>query len=123
MYAGDFDGEALVHSEMDIIALLHKRPAFNSNYYVFTFTEDGFPQLTSFVKDTYCVIYYLNKDEAFVSKNNTKNKGTELFYENIKGSEIELSKDTIVEINKLEECVLEYFRTAECPTVIKWDYL
>jgi hypothetical protein len=70
------------------------------------------------------VIYYLTKDEAFVSNNDSrKNSGTEIFYENIKGSEIELSKDNIVEIDKLKECVLEYFRTAEWPKLIKWDCL
>jgi hypothetical protein len=124
MYVDDFDGEAIVNSEMEIIAILNKRPTFNSNHYVFTFAEDGFPQLTSFVKDNYCVIYYLTKDEAFVSNNdNRKNNETEIFYENIKDSEMELSKDNIVEIDKLKECVWEYFKTAECPKLIKWDCL
>ena len=124
MYINDFDGETIVNTEIEIIEILNKRPAFNSNYYIFTFNEDGFPQLTAFVKNNYCIIYYLNKDETFVSKNNnTENNGTEIFYEDIKGSEIELAKENIIEISKLKECVFEYFTTAERPKLIEWDYL
>ena len=124
MYINDFDGETIVNTEIEIIEILNKRPVFNSNYYIFTFNEGGFPQLTAFVKNKYCIIYYLNKDETFVSKNNnTENNGTEIFYENIKGSEIELAKENIIEISKLKECVFEYFTTAERPKLIEWDYL
>jgi hypothetical protein len=122
MYVNDFDGEKIINSEYELIEILKKRPNFNSNYYIFTFNENGFPQLTTFVKNNYCVIYYLDEKEIIISKNNKEN-GVEIFYENKNGSEIELAKENIMDTKILNEIVLEYFKTKKCPKNINWEKL
>jgi hypothetical protein len=124
MFVDDFDGEIIVNSEYELIKILKKRPAFDSNYYIFTFSENGFPQLASFVKNKYCIIYYLENGKTLISKdNNNKDNGIETFYENKNGSKIELAKENIINIEKMEEIILEYYKTKECPKCITWDKL
>jgi hypothetical protein len=118
LFLDDFDGEIVTNFQKEIIEIIKKRPAFNSNHFIFTFAENGFPQLTAFVKNDYCIIYYLDKNITLVSKGN--NKGLETFYENKNGATLELAKENIISVEYLKECVLEYFATNECPKCIEW---
>ncbi|MFC2466730.1 MAG: hypothetical protein ACFNUV_02585, partial [Capnocytophaga endodontalis] len=62
--------------------LLLKRYTHNANYFILTFQDEGFPQLTAFVKANEAVLYYLDTTESFISESTTKTDTTAIFYEN-----------------------------------------
>ncbi|WP_427872992.1 Imm1 family immunity protein [Flavobacterium sp. MMS24-S5] len=128
MYAGDFEGEEIIKSEEKLQEVLRKRPAFDANNFILTFSEDGFPQLNIFVKKDICIIYYIEENsENFVSYDEFEyyehHGETEIFYESMSGEETELSSENIVPINKMYEVATEFFVTKTRPRCIKWTEL
>jgi hypothetical protein len=120
MYADDFNGEVIITSQNELIEFLEKKPQFDSNYFVLTFEESGFPQLSIFIKKDKCVIYFLDIGKSFISLNGTIKKGTTAFYENIGGSEVELPNKSIISIDKMKEASIEFFKQQQQPMSIDW---
>jgi hypothetical protein len=119
MFVDDFDGETIINSQEELIEIIKKRPALDSNHFIFTFAEDGFPQLAAFVRNDDCVLYYLDKGGSFASAGKNKT-GAEIFYENKTGAEVELARGMIVPAERLTYCAAEYFATRERPQCIEW---
>ena len=56
MYLDDFSQEYLVNSLDELEVLLRKRFLEEVNFFILTFKENGFPQLSAFVKENKCVM-------------------------------------------------------------------
>ncbi|WP_300673177.1 hypothetical protein [Soonwooa sp.] len=123
MYASDFNGEKVIKQKDELIKFLDNRPALNSNYFIFTFSETGFPQLAIFVKNNYGVVYYLDNNQTFISSNPEPiNVGeTEIFYENSKGALVKLPQKSILSQNEIEATVLAFYETKYRPLLINWQ--
>jgi len=122
MIANDFENEVIIDTVEDLSTFLDKRPANNSNHFILTFNESGFPQLSMFVKDDYSVIYFLGGEsgKAFVSCGNSEKSGTEIFYENTLGSSITLARENIVSVQLMIETAKQFFLTKEQPICVEW---
>ena len=110
MIANDFVNEVIINTEEDLLNFLNKRPAHNSNHFILTFNENGFPELSMFVKDDDSVIYFLGEKngEAFVSCGNSEKCGTEIFYENTLGSSVTLASENIVSSKLMIETAKQF---------------
>ena len=122
MIANDFENEVIIDTEEDLLTFLNKRPEYNSNHFILTFSENGFPQLSMFVKDDYSVIYFLGEKsgETFVSCGNSEKCDTEIFYENKLGSSVTLASENIVSPELMIEAAKQFFRTKERPLCVEW---
>ena len=120
MYLDDFSQEYLVNSLEELEILLRKRFLEEVNFFILTFKENGFPQLSAFVKRNKCVIYYLDKEVQYISKGDTE-EGIEVFVEDIHGTEIFLSKNKVLPIDKFYKVAQSFFKTQKRPNFIEWE--
>ena len=120
MYLDDFSQEYLVDSLDELEVLLRKRFLEEVNFFILTFKENGFPQLSAFVKRNKCVIYYLDKEVQYISKGDTE-EGIEVFVEDIHGTEVFLSKNKVLPIDKFYKVAQSFFETQERPNSIDWE--
>lgn len=120
MYLDDFSQEYLVDSLDELEILLRKRFLEEVNFFILTFKENGFPQLSAFVKRNKCVIYYLDKEVQYISKGDTE-EGIEVFVEDIHGTEVFLSKNKVLPIDKFYKVAQSFFKTQERPNSIEWE--
>ena len=120
MYLNDFNQEYFVVSLEELEILLRKRFLEGVNFFILTFKENGFPQLSAFVKENKCVIYYLDEEEQYISKGDTE-EGIEVFVEDIHGTEVFLSKDKVLTIDKFYKVAQSFFETQERPNSIEWE--
>ena len=120
MYLDDFSQEYLVDSLKELEILLRKRFLEEVNFFILTFKENGFPQLSAFVKRNKCVIYYLDKEVQYISKGDTE-EGIEVFVEDIHGTEVFLSKNKVLPIDKFYKVAQSFFETQERPNSIEWE--
>lgn len=120
MYLDDFSQEYLVDSLDELEVLLKKRFLEEVNFFILTFKENGFPQLSAFVKRNKCVIYYLDKEVQYISKGDTED-GIEVFVEDIHGTEVFLSKNKVLPIDKFYKVAQSFFETQERPNSIDWE--
>ena len=81
MYLNDFKQEYLINSLNELNNILTKRFFEDSNHFILTFEDYGFPQLSCFVKKSMSVMYYLDMQKSFISKNNNiYSEENEVFY-------------------------------------------
>ena len=120
MYLDDFSQQYLVDSLEELEILLRKRFLEEVNFFILTFKENGFPQLSAFVKRNKCVIYYLYKEVQYISKGDTE-EGIEVFVEDIHGTEVFLSKNKVLPIDKFYKVAQSFFETQERPNSIEWE--
>lgn len=122
MYLNDFKQEYLINSLDELNKILVKRFFQESNHFILTFQDYGFPQLSCFVKRDISVIYYLDTQKSFISKgHNIHSKGNEVFYEAEGfGCEVFLIKSSVIPINKFYESTQYFFETHNKPTNISW---
>ena len=120
MYLDDFSQEYLVDSLEELEILLRKRFLEEVNFFILTFKKNGFPQLSAFVKRNKCVIYYLDKEVQYISKGDTE-EGIEVFVEDIHGTEVFLSKNKVLPIDKFYKVAQSFFETQERPNSIEWE--
>ncbi|MBE9917805.1 hypothetical protein G8C92_27775 [Paenibacillus donghaensis] len=123
MYANDFNGEIVVDTESQVVEFIRNRPAFNSNQFIFTFEESGIPQLCAFVRDDYCVLYFLDSGQkgtfASYGDDNIRDE-TITFYENVHGAEVVLASTMVITVKQMTDACTEFFKTKTRPTCIKW---
>ena len=115
MYLDDFSQEYLVNSLDELEVLLRKRFLEEVNFFILTFKENGFPQLSAFVKENKCVIYYLDEQEQYISKGGIE-EGIEVFVEDIHGTEVFLSKDKVLTIDEFYRIAQSFYDT------LSWHY-
>ena len=120
MHLDDFSQEYLVDSLEELEILLRKRFLEEVNFFILAFKENGFPQLSAFVKRNKCVIYYLDKEVQYISKGDTE-EGIEVFGEDIHGTEVFLSKNKVLPIDKFYKVAQSFFETQERPNSIEWE--
>ncbi len=120
MYLNDFSQEYLVDSLEELEILLRKRFLEEVNFFILTFKENGFPQLSAFVRGNKCVIYYLEEEVQYNSKGKA-NEGIEVFVEDIHGTEIFLSKDKVLTIDEFYRIAQSFFETQAKPNFIEWE--
>ena len=120
MYLDDFSQEYLVNSLDELEVLLRKRFLEEVNFFILTFKENGFPQLSAFVKENKCVIYYLDEEEQYISKGGIE-EGIEVFVEDIHGTEVFLSKNKVLSIDKFYKVAQSFFETQARPDFIEWE--
>ena len=120
MYLDDFSQESLVDSLDELEVLLKKRFLEEVNFFILTFKENGFPQLSAFVRGNKCVIYYLDKEEQYISKGGA-GEGIEVFVEDIHGTEVFLSKDKVLTIDEFYRIAQSFFETQARPDFIEWE--
>ena len=120
MYLDDFSQEYLVDSLDELEVLLKKRFLEEVNFFILTFKENGFPQLSAFVKENKCVIYYLDEEEQYISKGGA-GEGIEVFVEDIHGTEVFLSKDKVLTIDEFYRIAQSFFETQVKPDFIEWE--
>ena len=120
MYLNDFSQEYLVDSLEELEILLKKRFLEEVNFFILTFKENGFPQLSAFVRRNKCVIYYLEEEVQYISKGKAS-EGIEVFVEDIYGTEIFLSKDEVLTIDEFYRIAQSFFETEVKPNFIEWE--
>ena len=120
MYLDDFSQEYLVNSLDELEVLLRKRFLEEVNFFILTFKENGLPQLSAFVKENKCVIYYLDEQEQYISKGGIE-EGIEVFVEDIHGTEVFLSKDKVLTIDEFYRIAQSFFETQARPDFIEWE--
>lgn len=123
MYANDFNGEIVINTELQVVEFIRNRPAFNANQFIFTFEESGVPQLCAFVRDDYCVLYFLDSEQkgtfASYGDDNIRDE-TVTFYENVHGAEVVLASTMVIRVKQMTDACIEFFKTKTRPTSIKW---
>ena len=122
MYLNDFKQEYLINSLNELNNILTKRFFEDSNHFILTFEDYGFPQLSCFVKKSMSVMYYLEMQKSFISKNNNiYSEENEVFYED-EGLEhkVFITKSSIIPINKFYESAQYFFKTCSKPMNIDW---
>jgi len=123
MYANDFNGEIVINTESQVVEFIRNRPAFNANQFIFTFEESGIPQLCAFVRDDYCVLYFLDSEQkgtfASYGDGNIMDE-TITFYENVHGAEVVLASTMVIKVKQMTDACTEFFKTKTRPTCIKW---
>ena len=120
MYLNDFSQEYLVNSLDELEVLLRKRFLEEVNFFILTFKENGFPQLSAFVKENKCVIYYLEEEVQYISKGKAS-EGIEVFVQDIYGTEVFLSKDKVLTIDEFYRIAQSFFETQVKPDFIEWE--
>jgi len=123
MYANDFNGEIVVKTELQLAEFIRNRPAFNANQFIFTFEESGNSQLCAFVRDDYCVLYFLDSEQkvTFASHGDGKIRDeTSTFYENVHGAEVVLASIMVITVKQMNDACTEFFKTRTRPTCMKW---
>ena len=120
MYLDDFSQEYLVDSLDELEVLLRKRFLEEVNFFILTFKENGFPQLSAFVRGNKCVIYYLEEEVQYISKGKA-DEGIEVFVEDIQGTEVFLSKDKVLTIDEFYRIAQSFFETQVKPDFIEWE--
>lgn len=120
MYLNDFSQEYLVDSLDELEILLKKRFLEGVNFFILTFKENGFPQLSAFVRGNKCVIYYLEEEVQYISKGKAS-EGIEVFVEDIHGTEVFLSKDKVLTIDKFYKVAQSFFEIQARPDFIEWE--
>ena len=120
MYLDDFSQEYLVDSLEELEILLRKRFLEEVNFFILTFKENGFPQLSAFVKRNKCVIYYLDKEVQYISKGDTE-EGIEVFVEDIHGTEVFLRRNKVLPIDKFYRVAQSLCETQERPNSIEGE--
>ena len=120
MYLNDFSQEYLVDSLEELEILLKKRFLEEVNFFILTFKENGFPQLSAFVRGNKCVIYYLEEEVQYISKGKVS-EGIEVFVEDIHGTEVFLRKDKVLTIDEFYRIAQSFFETQEKPDFIEWE--
>lgn len=120
MYLDDFSQEYLVDSLEELEILLRKRFLEEVNFFILTFIENGFAQLSAFVKGNKCVIYYLDEEVQYISKGGTE-EGIEVFVEDIHGTEVFLSKNKVLPIDMFYKVTKSFFETQTRPDFIEWE--
>ena len=118
MYLNDFSQEYLVDSLDELEVLLRKRFLEEVNFFILTFKENGFPQLSAFVRGNKCVIYYLEEEVQYISKGKAS-EGIEVFVENIYGTEVFLSKNKVLTIDEFYRIAQSFFETQVKPNFIE----
>ena len=118
MYLNDFSQEYFVNSLDELEILLKKRFLEDVNFFILTFKENGFPQLSAFVRGNKCVIYYLEEEVQYISKGKA-DEGIEVFVEDIHGTEIFLSKDKVLTIDEFYRIAQSFFETQVKPDFIE----
>ena len=120
MYLNDFSQEYLVDSLDELEVLLRKRFLEEVNFFILTFKENGFPQLSAFVKENKCVIYYLEEEVQYISKGKAS-EGIEVCVQDIYGTEVFLSKDKVMTIDEFYRIAQSFFETQVKPDFIEWE--
>ena len=120
MYLDDFSQEYLVDSLDELEVLLRKRFLEEVNFFILTFKENGFPQLSAFVRGNKCVIYYLEEEVQYISKGKAS-EGIEVFVEDIYGTEVFLSKNKVLTIDEFYRIAQSFFETQARPDFIEWE--
>ena len=120
MYLNDFSQEYLVDSLEELEILLKKRFLEEVNFFILTFKENGFPQLSAFVRENKCVIYYLEEEVQYISKGKAS-EGIEVFVQDIYGTEVFLSKDKVMTIDEFYRIAQSFFETQVKPNFIEWE--
>ena len=120
MYLNDFSQEYLVDSLDELEILLKKRFLEEVNFFILTFKENGFPQLSAFVRGNKCVIYYLEEEVQYISKGKAS-EGIEVFVQDIYGTEVFLSKDKVMTIDEFYRIAQSFFETQVKPNFIEWE--
>ncbi len=120
MYLNDFSQEYLVDSLDELEVLLRKRFLDEVNFFILTFKENGFPQLSAFVRGNKCVIYYLEEEVQYISKGKAS-EGIEVFVEDIYGTEVFLSKNKVLTIDEFYRIAQSFFETQVRPDFIEWE--
>ena len=118
MYLNDFSQEYLVDSLEELEVLLRKRFLEEVNFFILTFKENGFPQLSAFVRGNKCVIYYLEEEIQYISKGKAS-EGIEVFVEDIYGTEVFLSKNKVLTIDEFYRIAQSFFETQTRPDFIQ----
>ena len=98
MYLNDFSQEYLVDSLDELEILLKKRFLEGVNFFV----------------------YYLEEEVQYISKGGTE-EGIEVFVEDIHGTEVFLSKDKVLTIDKFYKVAQFFFETQTRPDFIEWE--
>ena len=120
MYLNDFSQEYLVDSLDELEILLKKRFLEEVNFFILTFKENGFPQLSAFVRGNKCVIYYLEEEVQYISKGKAS-EGIEVFVEDIYVTEVFLSKNKVLTIDEFYRIAQSFFETQVRPDFIEWE--
>ena len=120
MYLDDFSQEYLVDSLDELEVLLRKRFLEEVNFFILTFKENGFPQLSAFVRGNKCVIYYLEEEVQYISKGKAS-EGIEVFVEDIYVTEVFLSKNKVLTIDEFYRIAQSFFETQVRPDFIEWE--
>ena len=120
MYLNGFSQEYLVDSLDELEILLKKRFLEDVNFFILTFKENGFPQLSAFVRGNKCVIYYLEEEVQYISKGKAS-EGIEVFVQDIYGTEVFLSKDKVMTIDEFYRIAQSFFETQVKPDFIEWE--
>lgn len=120
MYLNDFSQEYLVDSLDELEILLKNVFLEDVNFFILTFKENGFPQLSAFVRRNKCVIYYLEEEVQYISKGKAS-EGIEVFVEDIYGTEVFLSKNKVLTIDEFYRIAQSFFETQVRPDFIEWE--
>jgi len=120
MYLNDFSQEYLVDSLEWIRNITKKRFLEDVNFFILTFKENGFPQLSAFVRGNKCVIYYLEEEVQYISKGKAS-EGIEVFVEDIYVTEVFLSKNKVLTIDEFYRIAQSFFETQVRPDFIEWE--
>lgn len=121
MYLYSFRGEQIVNDKSQLFSVFTERSKENANVFILTFEESGFPQLSVFIRNNFCVIYYLDdKGNSYVSYNRENRKhGSYPFYENDE-SMIELAYESILDVRILNNIASVFYDTKKRPMCIDW---
>ena len=120
MYLNDFSQEYLVDSLEWIRNITKKRFLEDVNFFILTFKENGFPQLSAFVRGNKCVIYYLEEEVQYISKGKAS-EGIEVFVEDIYVTEVFLSKNKVLTIDEFYRIAQSFFETQVRTDFIEWE--
>jgi len=122
MYIDNFKGETIVKTKEELFSVLNERSISNTNHFILTFKNSGFPQLSIFVRNDFCVVYFLGEEEeSYVSYNKEKSSNdTYTFYEDENGTEIEIASECVININKLFDAAIVFFETQNRSKSIEW---
>ena len=124
MYIDSFNGEKVIKTKDELLVILGERSNLNANYFILTYNDSGFPQLSLFVKDNLCVAYYLgDKGDSYVSYNlSNKRNDTYSFYEDA-NNEVEIAYECVLDAEILNSIACDFFEMNKRPSIIKWKEL
>jgi hypothetical protein len=122
MYVYNFKGEFVVSTKRELLSILNERSDSNANHFILTFNDSGFPQLSIFAKNDFCVIYFLGEDgESYVSfSKENKSNDTHIFYEDENDTEIEIACECVINIDKMLDVAAVFFDNQNRSDLIEW---